>query len=93
VPRGQLLGPFDPLLLGWCDREFVLGDARDVVTVNGIFRPVILLDGHAAGTWSMPRGQVELALWREPDAEAAAALAREASAVTQFLAAPPVRTL
>jgi hypothetical protein len=86
VPRALLLGPFDPLLLGWREREFVLGDARSVVTVNGIFRPVVLVDGRAVGTWTMPRGRVELALWEELDREATVALADEARAVTEFLA-------
>jgi hypothetical protein len=50
VPR--LLGPFDPLLLGWADRTPVVGDHGDLVTSNGIFRAFALVDGRAAATWS-----------------------------------------
>jgi hypothetical protein len=83
----RLLGPFDPLLLGWASREFVLGE-RDaaVVTLNGIFRPFALIRGRVAGTWSMPRGRVQLDLWREPSRAAAAALRRETTAVETYLA-------
>lgn len=60
LPPPRLLGPFDPVLHGWPDRAWVLGDHRDVVTVNGIFRPILLVGGRAAGTWGMPGGVVEL---------------------------------
>ncbi len=65
IPPPRLLGPFDPLLLGWRSRDLVLDSADAVVTGNGIIRAIALIDGRAAGTWTMPGVQVKLHLWRE----------------------------
>jgi hypothetical protein len=86
LPSPRLLGPFDPLLLGWRSRELVLGDAQGVVTINGIFKPIALVGGRAAGMWSMPGGRVELSLWEPPGRTAAAALRRDAAAVEAYVA-------
>jgi hypothetical protein len=61
LPPPRLLGPYDELLMGWASRELVLGDRQGVVTRNGVFSPVVLVEGRAAGTWSLPRGRVSLA--------------------------------
>jgi hypothetical protein len=87
LPPPRLLGPFDPLLLGWRSRAFVLDAPEHVVTVNGILKAIALIDGRAAGTWTMPGGHVELHLWKAQGRRSAAALAREASAVESYLAA------
>lgn len=87
LPPPRLLGPFDPLLLGWRSRELVLDSAQDVVTVNGIIKAIALIDGRAAGTWTMPGGHVELHLWKQQDPPTDAALKHEASAVETYLAA------
>lgn len=85
-PPPRLLGAFDPLLLGWASRELVLEDPQEVLTTNGIIRPVVLIDGRAAGTWAMPKGRVSLRLWNAAGAGAAAdALAAEAAAVEDYL--------
>jgi hypothetical protein len=86
LPPPRLLGAFDPLLLGWRSRDFVLSDARHVVTANGIFRAVALVGGRVAGTWGLAAGRVELRLWDEPNVAVAAALSDEAQAVVSFLA-------
>ena len=86
LPPPRLLGPFDPLLLGWLSRELVVDSAREVVTVNGIVKAIALVDGRAAGTWAMPGGHVELRLWGEHGRRTAVALAREADAVEAYLA-------
>jgi hypothetical protein len=85
LPPPRLLGPFDPLLLGWRSRSFVLGDPQEVLTVNGIFRPIALIKGRAAGTWTMPGGRVKLRLWEEHSQATMRALDREASAVEAYL--------
>ena len=87
LPPPRLLGPFDPLLLGWRSRAFVLDATQHVVTVNGIIRAIALIDGRAAGTWTMPGGQVELHLWKAQGRQSTAALEHEASAVESYLAA------
>ncbi len=86
LPPPRLLGAFEPVLLGWRSREFVLGDATGVVTVNGIFKPIVLVKGRAAGTWKMPGGKVELSLWREQGRTTLGALEQEAAAVERYLA-------
>lgn len=88
LPRPRLLGPFDPLLLGWRSRGFVLGDRTNVVMTNGIVRPIALVRGRAAGTWTMPQGQVSLELWKEEPRSVTAALEREAAAVQGYLKRP-----
>jgi hypothetical protein len=85
LPKPRLLGPFDPMLLGWCSRELVLEGAEGVVTSNGIFRAIVLVNGRAAGTWTMPGGRVHLDLWREQAPATMKELAREAAAVEAYL--------
>ncbi|HEY1524104.1 MAG TPA: winged helix DNA-binding domain-containing protein [Solirubrobacteraceae bacterium] len=85
LPPPRLLGPFDPLLLGWRSREFVLGNAAGVVTVNGVFRPIALIRGRAAGSWAMPQGRVKLDLWDKQPRAVVAALERDAVAVEAYL--------
>lgn len=87
LPPARLLGAFDPLLLGWRSRDFVLGDAREVVTVNGIFKAIALVRGRAAGTWTLRGGRVELRLWKPQRRATTAALARDAAAVEAYLGA------
>jgi hypothetical protein len=86
-PRPRLLGAFDPLLHGWVDRTPVLGDNQSVVTSNGVFRPIALVDGHAVATWGLPRGRVTLAPFGHLTAPVQADLDREAADVERFLTA------
>jgi Winged helix DNA-binding domain len=59
LPPPRLLGSFDPLLLGWCSREALLGvDHARIVTSNGIFRPFALVKGRARATWKLSAGKV-----------------------------------
>jgi hypothetical protein len=82
LPPPKLLGPFDPLLLGWADRTPVVGDHGELVTSNGIFRAFALVDGRAVGTWSTTG---ELLPFEDLSAEVASALAAERSDVRRFL--------
>lgn len=88
-PPPRLLGPFDPLLHGWADRSFIVGDHAQVVTTNGLFRPVALVKGRAAGTWSLSAGVLTLQPL-EPISDAnLKTLEHEASDVLGFLGLPP----
>ena len=51
-PQPRLLGPFDPLLLGWVSRAPFVG-TQAVVTNNGIFRPFALVDGRVVAIWKL----------------------------------------
>ncbi len=86
VPPPRLLGPFDPVLLGWTSREPLLGSYGDVVTVNGIFRPFALVRGRAAATWSMPGGEVVLQPFGRLTRSESTALDADAADVSRFLA-------
>jgi hypothetical protein len=88
LPEPVLLGPFDPLLHGWVSRALVLGEDLGVVTSNGIFRPVTLVDGRAPAVWRLAGGTLT---WEVRDGWALApraeqALRRDADAVRTYLA-------
>jgi Winged helix DNA-binding domain len=85
LPPPRLLGPFDPLLLGWRSRQFVLARPQDAITTNGIIRAFALVEGRAAGTWTMRQGRVQLNLWEEPSEDTRAALNAEAAAVEAYM--------
>jgi hypothetical protein len=85
LPPPRLLGAFDPLLLGWASRDPVTGPHREIVTVNGLFRPFALVGGRAVATWTITGGQVVLTPFAELGAETRAALDADAADVTRFL--------
>ncbi|HEX8001440.1 MAG TPA: winged helix DNA-binding domain-containing protein [Mycobacteriales bacterium] len=81
----RLLGAFDPLLLGWASRDDVVGgEARRLVTDNGLFRPCALVGGEAVATWTWDRGRVALAPFRDLDPSV---LREEERDVARFLGA------
>lgn len=85
LPPPRLLGAFDPLLLGYCSREQILGDHRSIITTNGIFRPFALVGARAVATWRMPAGKVIVEPLSKLSRPVSAALEREAQAVIDFL--------
>ena len=89
LPPPRLLGAFDPLLLGWASRQAIVGPHRQIVTVNGLFRPFALAGGEAVATWTFAGGQVTLAPFAPLDDHTLAALDAEAADVTRFLGAEP----
>jgi hypothetical protein len=84
----RLLGAFDPVLHGWASREWVLGglDARRVITINGIFRPFVLVSGRGVGLWRIDRGTVRIEPLARISATNRAALAADGEDVVRFLA-------
>lgn len=86
LPPPRLLGAFDPLLLGWASRDPITGPHKEVVTVNGLFRPFALADGRAVATWTINRGEVTLAPFAALAPATQAALDADAADVTRFLA-------
>jgi hypothetical protein len=86
VPEPLLLGPFEPLLLGWTSREAIIGPHTGLVTTNGIFKPFALVEGRAVGVWRAPGGEIELEPFEPVAAEVAAALERERADIRRFLA-------
>ncbi len=85
LPAPRLLGAFDPVLLGWRSREELLAGHREVVTVNGLFRPFALVDGRAAATWGLAGGKIELRPFARLPSAVRVALEDEAAAVLRYL--------
>jgi len=85
LPPPRLLGAFDPLLLGWASRDPVTGPHRQIVTINGLFRPFALADGRAVATWTITGGQIILAPFTALDAATRTALDTDAADVKRFL--------
>jgi hypothetical protein len=88
LPPPRLLGAFDPVLHGWVDREPVVGPHREVVTVNGIFRPTALVGGRVVGWWGLSDGVVRLRLLERVARGELDALEQEAHAVLAYLGLP-----
>jgi hypothetical protein len=84
----RLLGAFDPLLHGWRSRAPFVGGHGGVVTSNGVFRPVALVDGRVVATWGLPGGVVTIEPLDPIRPRALDALVRDASDVLRFLALP-----
>jgi hypothetical protein len=84
-PGPRLLGSFEPVLHGWRDRSWVLGDRSGVVTVNGIFRPIALAGGRAVATWTLTGETVKLRPFAPLDEGTRSALAADAVDVLRYL--------
>lgn len=85
LPDPRLLGSFDPVLFGWTSRDAVLGDYAPAVVAGGTFRPFALVRGHAAATWSIRAGKVEMNPFRPLSRSHASALQADKRDVLRFL--------
>lgn len=86
VPQVRLLGPYDPLLLGWSSRRPFLGEAEARVVSGGVFRPFALVRGVAAATWTLSAGRVRTEPFAPLADHETTALESEAREVERFLA-------
>jgi uncharacterized protein YcaQ len=86
LPPAQLLGAFDPLLLGWISRVAILAGHGSLVTVGGIFRPFALVEGKAAATWSLAAGEVVLEPFGPLPQSTRETLEADAADVVRYLA-------
>ena len=62
-----------------------MGEHASAVTSNGVFRPVMLVEGRAAGTWRITGGSVQLEPLAPLACRTEALLADEAAHVRRFL--------
>ncbi len=90
----RLLPAFDTFLLGYRDRSLHLDPAyaRRVNRGGGIVKPVLLVDGRAAGTWRLVRKRKGAAVsvqpfWK-PAKKAEPQIEREAEDLARFLGVP-----
>lgn len=86
LPPPRLLGPFDPLLMGWTSRAAILGRHDAVVVTGGIFRPFALVGGRGVATWRVSSDQVEVEPFARVSRADRAALEIDAEEVARFLA-------
>lgn len=86
MPPPRLLGPFDPSLLGWDGRDDIVGSHTGIVTTNGLFRPVVLVDGRAVAIWRIAGTRVRSIDWLDPVSDRARrAVDADAADVERFL--------
>ncbi len=85
LPAPRLLGPFEPLLLGWESREDVIGPHLGLVTSNGIFKAFALVDGRAVATWRASGGRFALEPLEPLAPDVRSALDTDAVNVLHFL--------
>ena len=88
LPPPTLLGPFDPLLHGWASRAPFVGEHRGIVTTNGLFRPIALVDGKAVAIWALAAGVLTITPLEPLSAATRRALERDATDVLRFLSLP-----
>ena len=88
LPTPRLLGPFDPIMHGWISREPFVGRHSGVVTTNGIFRPVALVEGRVVATWGLPGGQPTISPLEPLSARPRRALSDDGADVQRFLGLP-----
>lgn len=86
TPRPQLLGAFEPVLLGWVSREFVVGDRQAAIVSGGIFRPFAWAGGHPVGVWHIDGSRVVLEPFARLSAADRAALRADGEDVIRYLA-------
>lgn len=87
LPPPRLLGAFEPALLGWVSREPILGAHEGAVVGGGLFRPILLIAGRAAGTWKLRDGRVVLNPFRPLSPRHAPSAEHDAADVVRFLSA------
>jgi hypothetical protein len=86
----RLLPSYDPYLLGWKDRGFVVADRhkRDLHPGGGVLRATVLVDGEAVGTWSHRRSganiEINVKAFAPFSAQVEELLEREAVDVARF---------
>jgi hypothetical protein len=85
LPRPLLLGAFDPALLGWRSREFIVGEHEPALINGGLFRPFALVRGRAAAAWHVRDRRVAIEPFIDIAPEHRAALDSDADAVLRYL--------
>ena len=85
VPPPRLLGPWEPVLVGWSSRTPVLGEHDAKVVTGGLFRGFAMVGGRGVATWRLTDRAVTIEpLGPISDADARA-LRDDAAALTRFL--------
>ena len=67
IPHCLFLAGFDQLMLGYDKKDSLFlprEHLRDIFTLSGIVRPVLLVEGTAAGYWNMKNGKLTITAFR-----------------------------
>ena len=85
VPPPRLLGPWEPVLVGWRSRTAVLGEHDAKVVSGGLFRGFAMVGGRGVATWRLTDGTVAIEPFAAISDADARALRDDAAALTRFL--------
>jgi hypothetical protein len=86
LPPPRLLGPYEPVLLGWTARDTFVDPRHGTAVVSGgLFRPFALVAGRAAATWSLTGGKLTITPLGELAGDVREALAADAGHLQRYL--------
>lgn len=88
LPAPQLLGAFEPVLLGWASRAFVVGEHEPALVAGGIFRGFGLVRGRARARWRLRGSRVELDTLEPLTDSELESLRRDGARLVRFLGLP-----
>lgn len=89
LPAPRLLGGWEPALVGWTSRTWLLGEHDATVVSGGLFRNFALVGGRAVATWRFDGPDVVIEPFVELDAAETAALRDDATALRAYLGGGP----
>jgi hypothetical protein len=87
----HLLPAFDEFLIAYKDRSAVIGapHLKKAVTSNGLFYPIVVIEGTVAGIWKRRTGEsgvtIDVEFFQRPGRKIKEALESERQALTNFL--------
>lgn len=85
LPPPRLLGPWEPVLVGWSSRTPVLGEHDAKVVTGGLFRGFAMVAGRGVATWRLTDSAVTIEPFAPISDADARALRDDAAAVSRFL--------
>jgi hypothetical protein len=85
LPPPRLLGTFEPVVLGWCSRRFVVGEHEAAIINGGMFSAFAMVQGRAVARWGIRDGELWIDPFVEVSEEAQRQLARDGEAVSRYL--------
>ena len=88
----RLLGHFDPYLLGYADKAFVVPEpfVKRVRTGGGFVTPSVVVDGRAVATWRLTAGRVTVEPFEPLEDDVLAGIEAEVADIARFLGSPAV---
>jgi hypothetical protein len=85
IPPPRLLGPWEPVLVGWSSRIPVLGEHDAQVVTGGLFRGFAMVGGRGVATWRLSDAAVTIAPFAPLSDADERALDDDAAALIRFL--------